>query len=174
VPLGARLLATGGFAGYLPWAPGTAGSLLGLALVLVPGATDAFVHLSLIVALAIAGARAADLVARVDGHRLTPAAERTKALFQPGAHALPDPSVVVIDEIVGMLTALLFLPDTAAAYACAFLLFRGFDIIKPPPARQLERVPHGWGIMLDDVAAGIYANILTQVIVRLAFPLLGW
>jgi phosphatidylglycerophosphatase A len=141
---------------------------------LIPGVTDPFVHISLILALTLSGAWAANLVARAEGHKLTPVAERTKAIFQPGGHATPDPSIVVIDEIVGMLTALVFLPTTAAAYGCAFILFRGFDIIKPPPARQLEPVPHGWGILLDDLVAGVYANILTQVIIRLVFPLLGW
>ena len=48
----------------------------------------------------------------------------------------------------------------------AFTFFRLFDILKPPPVRQLERLPHGWGILMDDLAAGVYANILGQILIR--------
>lgn len=173
-PLAARLLATGFGAGYLPGIPGTAGTALGMALAFVPGLTDAYAHASFILAILLAGAWAADRVATVEGHRLTAAAAKAKALFQPGGHAAPDPSIVVIDEVLGMLVALFLVPQSWAAWGCAFVLFRVFDILKPPPARQLEAVPHGWGIMLDDLMAGIYANILTQLLVRLIFPTVGW
>lgn len=170
----ARFIATGAFTGYLPWAPGTAGSLAGLLIALIPGAMDPAVLSVLIAAGLLAGAPAARAVAEHVGNRLTRTAAMAKERFQPGAHAGPDPSIVVIDEMVGMWVALLFLPPSVPAYACAFLAFRAFDILKPPPARQLEAVPRGWGIMLDDVVAGIYANILTQLLVRLLFPLFGW
>jgi phosphatidylglycerophosphatase A len=71
-----------------------------------------------------------------------------------------DPSVVVIDEVVGMWISLILLPKTIAATVMAFLLFRLFDILKPPPARQSERFRNGWGIMTDDVVAGVYANLV--------------
>jgi phosphatidylglycerophosphatase A len=74
-----------------------------------------------------------------------------------------DPGVVVVDEIVGMWVSLLFLPLTPFTALSAFLLFRGMDIVKPYPARQLERLPGGWGIMADDVMAGIYANLLLRL-----------
>jgi phosphatidylglycerophosphatase A len=77
---------------------------------------------------------------------------------------LKDPSQVIIDEVSGQSIALLFAPILNWKYALAsFILFRAFDIVKPPPVRQLERLPEGWGIMMDDVAAGVLALILLQI-----------
>ncbi len=68
-----------------------------------------------------------------------------------------DPGFIVIDEVAGQWTALLFCPLDWRYALLAFVLFRAFDIVKPYPARQLERLPGGWGIVFDDVAAGLYA-----------------
>lgn len=68
-----------------------------------------------------------------------------------------DPGFVVIDEVIGQWIALLFCPADWAHALIALVLFRLFDILKPPPARQLESLPAGWGIVFDDVAAGLYA-----------------
>ena len=73
-----------------------------------------------------------------------------------------DPSAVVIDEVAGMILSVLFLPATPAVFISAFLLFRLFDIVKPYPARQWQALSGGAGIMLDDLVAGIYANLLLQ------------
>jgi phosphatidylglycerophosphatase A len=89
-------------------------------------------------------------------------------MFQGGAHATADPSIVVIDEIVGVWIALWMLPYSFVVIALAFVAFRAFDIVKPPPARQLERIPNGWGIMLDDVAAGLYANLAVRAVLLAA------
>jgi phosphatidylglycerophosphatase A len=70
---------------------------------------------------------------------------------------IEDPGFVVIDEVIGQWIALLFCPADWAHALVALVLFRLFDILKPPPARQLERLPAGWGIVCDDVAAGLYA-----------------
>ena len=78
-----------------------------------------------------------------------------------------DPSEVVIDEIAGQWIALLFLPRTPAVAVSAFLLFRLFDIIKPPPANYFDRMKSGFGVMMDDVAAAVYANILVQFLLRM-------
>jgi len=75
----------------------------------------------------------------------------------------PDPGRVVIDEVCGQLIALAFLPPGWLAAGLAFALFRVFDIIKPWPIRRLEKLPGGWGIMADDVGAGIAAAILTRL-----------
>ena len=72
---------------------------------------------------------------------------------------------VVIDEIAGMLVSVLFLPVTIPTLAAAFGLFRFFDIVKPLYIRRLEKLPKGWGVMADDVAAGLYTNLLLHVIV---------
>lgn len=174
LPLVTRLIATGLFTGYIPWASGTFGSLLGLALYAIPGAGAPVVLLPLIGAGFVAGVITSAQVARVEGHRLTAAARLAKETFQPGAHTVADPSIVVIDEVVGMWIALLFQPSGIGAAILAFVAFRGFDIVKPPPARQLERIPGGWGIMLDDVVAGIYANLATIAVLSIVknfFPL---
>jgi len=85
---------------------------------------------------------------------------------------IEDPSHVVIDEVAGQAIALAyapaFYPVVGWKYALAgFILFRAFDIIKPPPVRQLERLRAGWGIMMDDVAAGALALVLLQIGARL-------
>jgi len=158
-----KILATGGFVGYVPWAPGTAGSLVGLLCYLIPGASSPAILGTMIIVGFFAGRAASARVAEVTGHALVSTSRVAKNLFQPGAAAHPDPSIVVIDEIVGMWIALLFLPKTLPAMLIAFTTFRMFDIIKPPPAAGIERFGEGWGIMLDDVIAGVYAGIATHI-----------
>ena len=82
-----------------------------------------------------------------------------------------DPHRVVIDEVAGMCVSLLFVPDTIIYCAIALGLFRLFDIYKPFWIKKMEKLPGGWGIMMDDVLAGIYTNILLQIVVY--FKLLG-
>ena len=72
----------------------------------------------------------------------------------------PDPGPVVIDELVGYLVSVAFLPHSIWIAVAGFFLFRVLDIWKPPPARRLERLPGGWGIVLDDVSAGIYCQLI--------------
>jgi len=80
-----------------------------------------------------------------------------------------DPARVVIDEVSGMCISLLFVPVSIKYVICALILFRFFDIVKPLYIRKLEKFPGGWGIMLDDVLAGLYANILLQIILWFKF-----
>ena len=77
-----------------------------------------------------------------------------------------DPGHVVIDEVAGQLFALIAIPADWKHVAVALFLFRVFDILKPPPIRQLERLPGGTGIMLDDVAAGLVALAVGQLLLR--------
>ncbi|HVR70433.1 MAG TPA: phosphatidylglycerophosphatase A [Vicinamibacteria bacterium] len=142
----AALVATGLGAGYSPVAPGTAGSLVGLAL---------FWPLSgLAVSVQLAALAALFLVAVVSSRTLAAAVGRK------------DPAVVVVDEVAGMWTTLLFLPFTPVVAALAFLAFRAMDVVKPWPARQLEALPGGWGIVCDDMMAGVYANLLVHLALR--------
>ena len=71
-----------------------------------------------------------------------------------------DPGCVVVDEIAGQMVALLFLPTTAEVLIGGFLIFRVLDVLKPWPARRLEAVPGGSGIMADDLTVGLYANLI--------------
>ena len=78
-----------------------------------------------------------------------------------------DPGPVVVDEGAGICLTLLFQPHYGTwAVILGFVAFRLFDITKPPPCRQLERLPTGWGILADDLAAALYANLLCQVVLR--------
>jgi phosphatidylglycerophosphatase A len=83
-----------------------------------------------------------------------------------------DPGPMVLDEAAGICLTLLFQPigggwTAVKTLGAAFIAFRVFDIVKPPPARQLERLPMGWGILLDDLAAAVYANVVCQVVLRM-------
>lgn len=77
--------------------------------------------------------------------------------------ATKDPQFVVIDEVAGQLVALIAVPLAWKSFLAAFILFRAFDIVKPPPVRQLEALPEGTGIVLDDIAAGLYALFVVHL-----------
>jgi len=77
-----------------------------------------------------------------------------------------DPSHVVIDEVAGQLVTFLACPIVWQALLAGFILFRGFDILKPPPVRSLERLPEGTGIVVDDLGAGVYALIVLQLLLH--------
>jgi len=77
-----------------------------------------------------------------------------------------DPQFVVIDEVAGQLVALIAVPLAWKSFLAGFILFRVFDILKPPPVRRLEALPEGSGIMLDDIAAGLYALGFVHLFLR--------
>ncbi len=79
----------------------------------------------------------------------------------------PDPSAAVVDEVCGMVITLTGAPINAATLLLGFVLFRFFDIVKVPPGRRSERLPGGWGVMMDDVVAGVYAFLGVQLALRL-------
>jgi phosphatidylglycerophosphatase A len=82
------------------------------------------------------------------------------------ASGLKDPQFVVIDEVAGQLIALIGVPVTWKSLLVGFILFRVFDMFKPPPVRQLERLPEGYGIVIDDVAAGLYALAIMHLLLH--------
>jgi phosphatidylglycerophosphatase A len=137
-----RAIATAFGAGYSPVAPGTAGSAVGLALFWGLVQFPVTVQIAALAAVFLVGVAASTRLAREVGAK--------------------DPGLVVVDEVVGMWASLLFLPFTPATAAAGFLLFRVMDIVKPYPARELEDLPEGWGIMADDLMAGVYANLLLR------------
>jgi phosphatidylglycerophosphatase A len=136
----ALLIATLCGAGYSPVVPGTAGTLASIPLVFFAGRF-----------LPIGGFAVAALLVTLAAIPVAGAAARR--LGQK------DPRPVVIDETAGLFTTLVGLPVDAARLAAAFVLFRIFDVLKPPPARASERLPGGLGIVADDVVAGLYANL---------------
>jgi phosphatidylglycerophosphatase A len=122
--------------GYAPVAPGTAGSLLtAVVLALVPFSRAGLIVF--FVAVTLTGLWAAGRAERTLGRK--------------------DPGPIVIDEVAGMTLTVLAVPITPATLAAGFLLFRLFDIVKPPPARAIQRWPGGPGVMADDLVAGLYA-----------------
>ncbi len=75
-----------------------------------------------------------------------------------------DPSEVVIDEIIGFLVTMTALPVGLFTITAGFILFRIFDIVKPYPVYQSQQLPHGWGVLIDDVLAGLYANLTLWIV----------
>ena len=139
-----RILATFFGVGLVPLIPGTAGSAVAaLAYKLVLHGLQWPLYVLLFVALFLAGAAASAAYAAELGR--------------------PDPGRIVVDEVCGQLIASALLPGTWIAAAVSFALFRFFDIIKPWPIRRLEKLPGGWGIMADDVAAGLAAAALARL-----------
>lgn len=131
-------IATGAGSGYLPMAPGTWGSAVGVLLWLLLARLGPMPYFAAVAALFALGTLAAGAAEKIVDR--------------------PDPSVVVIDEIVGQLIALSFAPAHPAAALAGFVLFRFFDILKPFPAGWIDSHLHGGlGVMLDDVVAGLYA-----------------
>ena len=138
-------VATVGPCGLAPVAPGTVGSLAGLALMWVvrmPG--EATLEVVTLLVVTVVGVEAASVAESVYRRR--------------------DPGQVVIDEVAGMLMTVLFVPVGRGGALVAFLIFRLCDIVKPFPARQAEKLPRGWGIMADDLVAGLYGQGLLRVI----------
>jgi phosphatidylglycerophosphatase A len=143
----AILLATAGGAGYAPIAPGTFGSAVGAILYLVMRGLGlgASWEIGLLAAVTVLGVWASTEAARHFGRE--------------------DPGYVVIDEVAGQLATYLLLDLSWVGVTIGFLLFRIFDIIKPWPAGKLESLHGGWGIMADDLMAGVYGWLVLAAIV---------
>jgi phosphatidylglycerophosphatase A len=154
----ALLFSTALYIGFIPGAPGTYGSLATTAVLFFLLKTGHQIlpdlHLSAVGMISILG--------------IVSAAETSRVRKDE------DPSIVVIDEVAGQLLTYLFVPLTVVNLVIGFLLFRLFDIWKPQPVRKLESLKNGVGIMADDLAAGIYANVLLQAISWLATRHFHW
>lgn len=151
-----NFFASGFYSGYIPFAPGTWGTVVGLILAifahtLCPGFWQS--------------AYAAFFVAVFIAFSILVSDRACQYQLYLNENKAKDPKQVVIDEIAGYFVAILFVEVSTAIFIAAFLLFRLFDIGKPPPIRQLERLGGGLGITLDDVVAGIFTNIAIRVIV---------
>jgi phosphatidylglycerophosphatase A len=138
-----KLICTLFFAGYFPLAPGTFGSLI--TLVIIWFCIPPFFYILLATSIGLFFIS------------VWSATEGEKIFGKDGRQ-------IVIDEVTGMAISLLFVPKEIKWYVIAFFLFRLFDIVKPPPARGMEKLKGGWGVTLDDVIAGVYANVTLHVI----------
>ena len=144
-------IATLGPIGYLPKAPGTWGSMTGafiwyMSAEIIPDFQR--YHLPVVLVCVVVGIIVSDIVSRT-GNK--------------------DPKEVIIDELVGMWIALIWLPHSLKLTLIALILFRFFDIAKPLGIRRLEKIRGGWGIMMDDIAAGI----ISALVLHLSIHFLG-
>ena len=146
----AVFIATVGYCGYFPFAPGTVGSAAGLLFyALVWWTRSPIVEVAMIAVLFAAGVWAGTTAERYFGG--------------------VDPGPIVIDEVVGMLITLAFIPVGWSGALAGFFLFRVFDVIKPFPAGRLEALHGGLGVMADDAMAAVYANLTLRLMMWL-FP----
>jgi phosphatidylglycerophosphatase A len=143
ISLPEKILGSGFYTGYIPFASGTFGSLAALIIYYIPGFEKLYIIIPAIVLVTIYGIYISGKFEKVYGK---------------------DPSECTIDEVAGMWISLLFLPKTIIISLLAFLIWRAMDIIKPFPARNLEDLPGGWGIMMDDIAAAFYSLGLVHII----------
>lgn len=141
-----KLVASGLYSGYSPIIPGTTGSVPPWLITWFLFAGDQLVLGIATIVMFFISVWAASEAELLYGH---------------------DAKKIVTDEWIGMFLTLLFVPYSLLNYIIGFVAFRVFDVVKIPPAAQAERLPRGWGVTMDDVVAGVQANILTQIIIRL-------
>lgn len=138
-------IATGGYVGNVPFAPGTFGSVLGLIVCFFLSLASVSVTALVIIALILVAVWASERAEKLIGKK--------------------DPGSVVIDEVAGMAITMIGIPFGVLTAISGFFLFRLLDIVKPPPVRIFQdELPGGAGIVMDDVAAGILANILLRLV----------
>ena len=131
------------YIGYLPLTPGTLGSLAALILYYFVNHSPVVNGIAILIVI-ILGFLTTARVEKIFGEK--------------------DPGEIVIDEFAGMLISLYHLPPTMGYVVAGFLLFRFFDIVKPRPIKNLEKLKGGLGIMSDDIIAGVYTNMILQVV----------
>jgi len=142
-----RIISTFFFVGYLPLIPGTFGSIAGVGIFYLFGGTNWFLYFIFVFCVMILG--------------LLTSGQAEQLLKRK------DPGCIVIDEVMGMLIALSFMPLEPKIIVLAFLIFRILDTLKPYPAGRLQNMRGAAGVMGDDLVAGIYANIVLQLILKL-------
>lgn len=139
-----KILGSGFYTGYIPFASGTFGSLAALIIYYIPGFEKPAIIIPVIIIFSIYGIYAGTQFEKVYGK---------------------DPSQCTIDEMVGMWISLLFLPKVIWVSAIIFAFWRLFDIIKPFPARRLEKLKGGLGIMIDDIISSFYVLLIVHLFI---------
>ena len=138
-------ISQGAYAGRFPVAPGTAGTVVGIFLYVLMRHLALGQYFALCILIFLLGTCAADRAETILGTKDSPS--------------------IVIDEIAGFLVVMFMVPTSWGFIAIGFLLFRAFDIVKPWPLKRLQDLHGGLGVMLDDIGAGIYANLVLQAAV---------
>jgi len=136
-------IAQGAYSGRFPIAPGTAGTVAGVLLYMLVKDIDPLWYGAACVGVTLLGTWAAGYADRILGTKDSPS--------------------IVIDEIAGFLVAMFLIPFAWGSVAAGFILFRFFDILKPWPLKRLQDMPVGPGVMLDDIGAGVYTNVILQI-----------
>lgn len=143
-----KILGSGFFSGYFPFASGTVGSLVAFGIYMIPGMENPAILSFLIALFTVWGIKIGTKFEKVYGK---------------------DPSQCTIDEFVGSWISLLFIPKKIWFILAAFVIWRVLDIVKPFPARQMEKLNGGLGIMMDDIVSGIYSMIIMHIIIYLTY-----
>lgn len=139
-----KLIGSGFYTGYVPIASGTFGSLVAIVIYIIPGFERLEIIIPVIIVLFFYGLFVSSKFEKVYGK---------------------DPSQCTVDEVVGTWIALIALPKSFLIVFTAFLIWRALDIIKPYPARTSEKLPGGFGIMIDDVISGFYTVVIVHLFV---------
>jgi phosphatidylglycerophosphatase A len=138
-----RIIGSGFYSGYVPVAPGTFGSLAALLIYLIPGFENLYILITAILLSIVVG---------------VPVATKFEKYYNK-----TDPRYCTIDEFAGMWITLIMVPKEVIPVTAAFFIWRIMDIIKPYPARKLEELSGGWGVMMDDITAGAYSLLFVHV-----------
>lgn len=145
----AKIIATFFYVGLIPVGPGTFGTLAAIPLFYALSLMPLYLYLAITVLIVLISVWASTVAEEIFNKT--------------------DPGQVVADEVCGFLVTMILVPPTISNIFLGFLLFRFFDITKPYPVRKFEILPGGWGIVIDDVAAGVYACITLHILGRWVF-----
>ena len=140
-----KFITTFGFIGYLPLAPGSMASVAG-GLIAIYLSHSSLIYFVVWMIITVLGFIASDRMEAISGKK--------------------DPGCIVIDEVSGIMISFFMLPHTPAVLITAFFLFRAFDMFKIYPVNKLESLKGGVGVMMDDILAGFYTNIVMQLAIR--------
>jgi phosphatidylglycerophosphatase A len=146
-----RLISTCLGLGYAPIAPGTIGALVTVVICWICpdlSSVQFFLMMVFVICLGI----------------LTASITEKEFQQKRSNKDLRDPGIIIIDEVAGMLVALVAIQKSILLFGAAFVLFRFFDIVKPYPIKKFEKLPSGWGIVSDDVIAGLFANVILRLV----------
>jgi phosphatidylglycerophosphatase A len=146
----ANFLASGFFVGKIPFAPGTIGTLVAVPIMFLYWEKGVLTQVLITISVFLIGFWASTVIVGDTSN----------------THEKVDPDFIVIDEIAGFMVSMIGIPLSPIYLLIAFVLFRIYDIFKPPPIKWFEKLPSGLGIMADDIIAGIYVLVIMHILVN--------